>query len=306
MKTGKAGTELPERAGITVRQFPIEAFAGDSSGVHDLGEILPPAQRAAKVPAWFSSPQALENNARNGLAALIGRGPEQAVPHSATAAVLADGLARLRDFALAGDLDAMRALGFVLSQAVADLAELARRKAETVREWSRTQNVVPVLTGKNVGHRKLLAADLDAFAVGEASPYRVNPPPGRKGPDSSTPANALAAELCKHLDLHRALFAVVKKPAPKWARFAAHLPPLSNAEGVRELWVKAAWECLLDATDKHPEKRPHLAALGVKAKGRDGLQSPRTLAANVRSEIRQTLREAILAIASVPPAVYSE
>jgi hypothetical protein len=157
----------------------------------------------------------------------------------------------------------MRSLGFVLTQAVADLAALARCRPEIVREWSREQNVVPVLTGRNVRHRKQLAADLEAFAVGEATPCRVNPPKGKKAPDISTPANAFAGQLCKHLADTRAIFPLLQKPVPPWARLASKLPPLSN--DVWERWADAGWACLLDATDKHPEESPSLRPLGAKA-----------------------------------------
>jgi hypothetical protein len=303
-KAGTKGTKpLPDGAGIAVRPFPIYLFNAAFDAPHDLGEILTPAQMAAKVPQ-APEPGDINRAARQALDALAGCGPKQPVPHAYTAEALARGLAALRDFAFAGDAAAMRSLGFVLRQAVADLAELARKKPEVVREWSRKQNVVPVLTGKNIGHRKQLAADLDAFDVGEATPYRINPPKGKKAPDISTPANALAGHLCKHLAETKAQFRLLKRPVPPWARLASKLPPLSNA--VWERWADAAWACILDATDGHPEESPALEPLGAKATRKDGLQTPRTLATNVRAEIHQTLGEAIRTLASVSPAPYSE
>ena len=101
-------------------------------------------------------------------------------------------------------------------------------------------------------------------------------------------------------------------------------------------WGDAAWACLLDATDGHPEENASLAPLGRKAKDKhdrerkdaaerervkrragylpsaarrlqnETAQGSRTLAGNVRAEIRQTLREAICNLASVSPAPYSE
>jgi hypothetical protein len=218
------------------------------------------------------------------------------IPHLETRLALSAGLARLRDFALAGDLDAAAALGAVLSEAVADLAELARRKPEVVRAWSSKQNVVPVLTGRNIGHRKQRDAELAAFAVGTVSRYRVNPPPGRKAPDLSSPANEIAGHLCRHLAEHRAKARVLKKLVPRWVRLTANLPEL--AKETWEPWADAAWECLLDATAGRPEGFPSLRTLGRKAENRDGLKTPRTLAANVRAEIRQTLREAIRTLAA--------
>ncbi len=170
---GKAGTQgtkpLPDGAGIAVRPFPIHRFNAALGAPHDLGQILTPAQMAAKatphaiaeangeppdkVPASVS-PRHIAKATGKAIATLVGSGPKQDVTHFDTALTLAEGLARLRDFAIAGDAAAMRALGFVLSPAVADLGEMARRKKpEVVREWSRKQNVVPVLTGKNKGHR---------------------------------------------------------------------------------------------------------------------------------------------------------
>lgn len=334
---GKAGTKgtkpLPDGAGIAVRPFQIHLFDAAFDAPHDLGEILTPEQMAAKatpqaiaeangeptdkVPASVS-PRDINRAARKALDALVGRGPKQDVPHFDTALLLAYGLARLRDFALAGDRDAMRWLGFVLSQAVADLAELARQKPKVVREWSRKQNVVPVLTGKNKGHRTQLAADLDDFGVGEATPYRVNPQ-GKKVPVISTPANALAGQLCQHLAYHRAIFPCLQKP-PEWARLAAKLEPLSNATWER--WADAAWECLMSATGSQPQADPKLAPLGSKAtakqdklnkeaadlehlKRRSGLiYSKRPLHARkvtpaaIRAEIHETLKEAVRMIAS--------
>ena len=84
-----------------------------------------------------------------------------------------------------------------------------------VVEWSRKENVVPVLTGRNIGQRKQLAADLDAFAVGEASPFRVNPPSGKKAPDVSTVANAIAGQLCQHLARHRFPVGIMERPVPE-------------------------------------------------------------------------------------------
>ena len=301
-KAGTKGTKPIDGARIAVRPFPIHLFNAAFDAPHDLGEILTPEQIAAKVPPggrWKE--MTLDAAADKALAALIGYGPKQPAPHLQTARALARGLAALRDFALAGDLDAMRSLGFVLTQAVADLGEMGRRHPEIVREWSRKQNVVPVLTGRNIGHRKQLAADLDALAVGEATPYRVNPPKGKKAPDISTPANALASELCKHLADHRAIFSFLQRPVPKWARLAAKLPPLSKA--VWERWADAAWKCILKATDEHPEKNPNLKPLGAKAAHKAGLQTQRTLAANIRAEIRETLREAIRNLARIPPIV---
>jgi len=336
---GKAGTKgtkpLPDGAGIAVRPFQIHLFNAAFDAPHDLGEILTPEQMAAKVPRggrWKE--MTLDAAADKALAALIGYGPKELAPHFDTARLLAKGLARLRDFAIAGDAAAMRVFGSVLSQAVADLGEMARRKKpEVVREWSRKQNVVPVLTGKNKGHRTQLAADLDAFGVGDATPYRVNPQ-GKKVPVISTPANALAGHLCKHLADTKAKFRLLKRPVPPWARLASKLPPLSKA--VWERWGDAAWACLLDATDRHPEENASLAPLGRKAKDKhdrerkdaaerervkrragylpsaarrlqnETAQGSRTLAGNVRAEIRQTLREAICNLASVSPAPYSE
>jgi hypothetical protein len=289
---GKAGTQgtkpLPDGAGIAVRPFPIHLFNAAFDAPHDLGEILTPQQMAAKVPP-SASPEAIDRAARKALDALAGCGPVQPVPHVYTAEALARGLAALRDFAIAGDAAAMRALGFVLSQAVADLAELARRKPKGVREWSRKQNVVPVLTGKNKGHRKQLVADLDAFDVGALSPYRVNPPKGRKTFDSSTTANYLASLLCAHLASYRFSVGIMQSHVPKWAKLASKLPPLSKA--VWERWANAAWACLLDSTDGRPENNAGVAKLG--AKGR---------AKHTQSLIKAAEKERLLRRAGIIPS----
>jgi hypothetical protein len=305
-KAGTKGTQLLPDGMIPVRPFPLHA--NPENAPHYLGKVLTPEQMAAKVPpgaAWWAIDAATEK----ALAALVGCGPEQAPPHCATYCALAEGIARLRDFALAGDKDAMLHFGNLVSIAVADLGEMARRHPEIVRTWSSKRNVVPVLTGRNIGHRKYLDADLKAFAVGEATPYRVNPSAGKKAPDSSTRANVLAGQLCEHLASHRALArahaALLAKPLrPEWVRLASTLPELSLP--VWKRWADAAWECILDATNGHPEENDGLKSLGQKAARRDGLQSPRTLAANIRAEIRQTLNEAIRGIARRAPLSPSE
>jgi len=285
---GKAGTQgtkpLPDGAGIAVRPFPIHRFNAAFDAPHDLGEILTPEQMAAKVP----TPADINRAARKALDALVGCGPKQNVPHLDTALLLAEGLARLRDFALAGDRDAMRWLGFVLSQAVADLAELARQKPEVVREWSRTQNVVPVLTGKNAaqtGTKKdvgQLRRDLDDFDVGALSPYKINPAPKRGGGsfNAATPVDALAGNLCQHLASYRAMLPLLQKPVPQWAQLAAGLPELTKAHATQ--WRDAAWECLMSATGSQPEK---LIALG-KGRASEGPAAEREM-------IKKSLLDAI-------------
>lgn len=263
---GKAGTQgtkpLPDGAGIAVRPFAIHLFDAAFNAPHDLGEILTPEQMAAKVPL-APTPADINRAARKALDALIGCGPKQTVPHFDTALLLAEGLARLRDFALAGDAAAMRSLGDVLSLAVADLAELARKKPEVVREWSRKQNVVPVLTGKNAaqtGTRKhvgQLRRDLDAFDVGALSPYKINPAPKRGGGsfNAATPVDALAGHLIHYLGNHRYSTLLMAHPVPDWAKLAADLPELTKANATQ--WREAAWECLMSATGSQPEK--HIA-----------------------------------------------
>ncbi|MCX6939984.1 MAG: hypothetical protein NTX09_04460 [Verrucomicrobia bacterium] len=287
---GKAGTQgtkpLPDGVGIAVRPFPIHLFNAAFDAAHDLGEILTPEQMAAKVPL-APTPADINRAARKALDALIGCGPKQTVPHLDTALLLAEGLARLRDFALAGDLDAMRALGDVLSQAVADLAELARKKPEVVREWSRTQNVVPVLTGKNAaqtGTKKSpvgqLRRDLDDFDVGALSPYKINPAPKVGGGtfNAATPVNALAGHLIHYLGKHRYPTLLMAHPVPPWAQLAADLPELTKAHATQ--WREAAWECLMSATGSQPEK---LIALG---KGR---------ASEGRAAEREMIKKSLLA-----------
>lgn len=280
---GKAGTKgtkpLPDGGGIAVRAFPIHLFDA-TLDAHDLGEILTPSQMAAKatphaiaeangeppdkVPASVS-PRHIAKATGKAIAALVGSGPKQDVPHFDTALALAEGLARLRDFALAGDAAAMRSLGDVLSLAVADLAELARKKPEVVREWSRKQNVVPVLTGKNAaqtGTKKSpvgqLRRDLDAFDVGALSPYKINPAPKVGGGtfNAATPVDALAGHLVHHLGKHRYSTLLMAHPVPDWAKLAADLTELTKANATQ--WRDAAWECLMSATGSQPEKHTDL------------------------------------------------
>jgi len=183
------------------------------------------------------------------------------VPHLDTALLLAEGLARLRDFAIAGDAAAMRLFGSVLSQAVADLGEMARRKKpEVVREWSRKQNVVPVLTGKNAaqtGTKKdvgQLRRDLDDFDVGALSPYKINPAQKRGGGtfNATTRVNTVAGGLIHHLGNYRYSTLLMARPVPPWAQLASLLPELTKATATQ--WAKAAWECLMSATGSQPEK----------------------------------------------------
>lgn len=290
---------FPAGAAWPVQQFPIGEFAKAPFGLkHDLGEVLTPAKMAQSVP-FGASPVEIAKNADKVLAALVGCGPRQMPAHLGTLVALENGLARLRDHALAGDEDALHAFGWLISKSVADLREIAHRKPRIVTRWSSKQNVVPVLAGRNLAHRKQLEADLNAFAVGEASPYRVNPPRGKKAPDVSMVANALAGDLCAHLAEVRAKYLVFKKPCPNWAKMAAKLPELSLETW--ECWANAAWECLQAASRGRPEAVSVLRDLGRKAAKRDGLLKAGTVAANVRAEIRQTLREAIRGLASRRP-----
>ncbi|MEY3775275.1 MAG: hypothetical protein RLZZ129_2055 [Verrucomicrobiota bacterium] len=295
-------TTLPDPALLPVMPFPVSAINAPAYP-HAFGPVQTPEEMAQHVPPkgrWREV--TVEAAATKALAALVGSGPKQEPPHSGTAQHLREGLARLRDHALAGDANAMRWLGIVLSEAVADLGEMARRHPEIVRTWSRKQNVIPVLTGRNKGHRDELFTDLAAFAVGEDSPYRVNPK-GKKVPDISTPANRLAGMLCDHLSHYRFSVEIMRPPVPTWARMASKLPELTA--DTWEDWADAAWECLLYASNDHPEAQPGLAKLGTRAARKDGLQTAPTRAANVKAEIRQTLREAIQKIAA-PTCAYSE
>ncbi|MCC6414603.1 MAG: hypothetical protein IT582_01665 [Opitutaceae bacterium] len=288
---------IPEAARVfPARPFPLAAIVNPGDAPHDLGPTQSPADMARADPpggAWRE--MSLADATAKAFAALVGSGPQQTPPHFATGEHLRDALARLRDHALTGDAAALQEYAFTVTQAVADLAEMARRHPDLVRPWSRAQNTVPVLTGRNLGHRRELDATLAAFAVGEASPYRVNPA-GKRARDVSTPANALAGALCAHLAAHRVNLAIMRPPVPAWARLASALPDFS-AKTWRK-WEAAAWACLLDATNQHPEALPALAALGTKGARKDGLQSVRTRAANVRAEIHQSLKEAFRGLAA--------
>jgi len=294
--TGKQGTkrtEWPDFACLPVKPFPIQAIAKPGDAPHDLGTIQTPEEMAKSVPPggrWKE--MTVDDAAAKALAALAGSGPAQTPPHFNTAMHLNEGLARLRDHVLAGDADAMKWLGFVLSHAVADLSELARRRPEIVRTWSRGQNVVPVLTGKNAAQTGSksdigqLRRDLDAFAVGEASPYKINPEAKRGGGtfNAATPVNALAGELLAHLDRHRFSVDIMKSPVPNWARMASVLPELTKASASK--WTEAAWECLMSATGSQPEKFSNLG----EARASEGPGAE-------REKLQQSLREAIARMA---------
>jgi hypothetical protein len=72
---------------------------------------------------------------------------------------------------------------------------------------------------------------------------------------------------------------------------ALDLPELSTRTW--EKWEDAAWECIIYSTCGHPEKLSALRILGRNKANLDGLGGQRTKDANVKAEIRQTLKEAI-------------
>lgn len=258
---GKAGTQgtkpLPDGVGIAVRPFPIRILNArpfpkkavtSPESFHDLGEILTPEQMAAKVPPggrWEE--MTLAAAAAKALAALVGSGPRQAFPHLDTYAALDEGLARLRDHALAGDASAFAWLGLILRHAVADFHEIASKHPATAAAWGKKQNTLPALVGRNPGHKSDLEGAFALFHLGEASPYRVNSEPRRGGraPNASTPANALAASLCEHLNAHRPPSFVVRDcrpPVPGWVKLASTLDELSSKTAGK--WAEAAVELL--------------------------------------------------------------
>ena len=300
MKTkGKKKNQWP-RWTRTVNPFPLHAVATDQ---HDFGQILTPKQMEEKFPSGVPF-EAIRSAVEKTMPVLVGSGPHQNGPHMMTFHALEFGIKRLRDFALAGDKAAMRCLGSLLWDGVSDLCEIARRHPELVRPWSRECNVVPVLTGKNLGHKKELKVMLDAFAVGEASPCRVNPPLRRRGPDVTNLANRIAASLCGYLNDYRDSSGVPLMPSCERVRMISRLPPLSKATWKK--WADAGWESILHVTGGKPEEDEDLKDLGVKATHKAGLQSQKTKASNMRAEIHQTLREAIYALARGSPALYSE
>lgn len=163
MKTAKV-KPIP----IKVRKFYFPSFPIKKLSQYQFLFPATPEQMTVKVPPDAFSSKRICDDAFQSFEALLCCGKSH---YDAIALLLSMGLARLRDFALAGDIVASAHLGSILNTAVADLAEVARRKPEVVRPWSRTKTVMPVLTGKNVGHRTRLVADLEAFDVGAASAY---------------------------------------------------------------------------------------------------------------------------------------
>jgi hypothetical protein len=290
-KPGEAFEYLPELPPkLTAPRLNLKNLLANR---HDLGPV-----RTRKELTTTAQTDRLElsNLAERVLADLVATGTREPVLGQAiTAEVLGEGLRRLRDLAFAGDADAMQAYGHTLRAAVADLAELARQKPDVVRAWSCKQAVVPVITGRNAGHRKALDADLDAFAVGEKSVFRVNPPKGKRAPDVTTGANQIAGHLVQFVATHSASLPLTANP-PKWLLLAYQIPTLTT--GSAEKWIEAIWSLLLHETDGTPQKIPALAALGAKGARKDGLGGNRTQASNCRAEIKQSLREAVLTLAA--------
>lgn len=283
----------PAAALLPVLPFPrrgAQTMPGPTApGWHDLGPIRTPAEQAA-APGANLAPHVLEADAVKVLDALTGSGPRQAVPHSGTAYALEEGLARLRDHALAGDADAFAALGFVLRRAVADFHEIARRQPALAAAWGENQNTLPALTGKNPGHRSDLEAAFALFRLGEKSPYRVNPEnrKGGKAPDASNPVNALAAGLCEHLAAHRRPVATMRPPVPKWASLAADLPTLSR-DTARQ-WSEAALK-LLESTFENPAELVKYCSLGDIREAEDATESAAPQVSAIRARIRRGIRE---------------
>jgi hypothetical protein len=281
---GKAGTKgtkpLPDGAGIAVRPFPVQLFTvrpfpkkavTSPESFHDLGEILTPAQMAAKatplaiaeangeppdkVPASVS-PRYIAKATGKAIAALVGSGPKQDEPHLDTALALAEGLARLRDHALAGDADAFARLGFILRNAVADFHEIAQRHPAIAAAWGKTQNTLPALVGRNPGHLSDLEKTFTRFNLGEASPYRVNSEPrkGGRAPNASNSTNTLAAGLCEHLNAHRPpafLVRYCRPPVPDWVKLASTLHELSRETA--DQWADAAIKLLVSSFENDGE-----------------------------------------------------
>lgn len=257
--------------------FPLERAL---SGAHDLGKTATPAEMA-KAEHADADPESVSRAASKAIAALLGNGPRQPAPHFYTASTIEAALRGLRDHAIAGDLNALNWYGYIVSNAVADLSEMARRYPEKVRTWSRSQNTVPVLTGKNKSHRVELDNDLEAYDVGAASPYHANPLGGKKAPDFSTLKNRIAGALAQHIRLH--------DPS---------LPDLTKRNAKR--WAEVGWELILQSTDGKPENHPELKKLGSSKSNVSGRSGTRTKAADVRSEIFSSIKEAFTMIASAP------
>ncbi len=224
-----------------------------TDGLHDLGEVINP-ENQAKVRGAKTNPWRIAACADKALAALAGSGPRQEPPHFLTLGTLQGGLARLRDHANAGDVDAFNLLGYLVEQVVADFTEVARRRPALAGQWGANRSVVPVLTGRNKGHCEELAETFARFRVGEKSPWRVNPENKQGGHTFSarTQATRVAARLCQHLDLYRGQdLGLYRLPIPIWARMASKLPELKK-EHARQ-WHQAAWELLLTTTKEEPE-----------------------------------------------------
>jgi len=253
------------------------------------GPTQTPAQMTAHAPRDIS-PDTVAMRTNEWFRALVATGPNQSAPHTATAETISQGLNRLRDFAAAGDAAAMRCYGRIIAEAVSDLSELARMHPEHVQAWSAVLPVVPVLTGRNRGHKSDLAADLDAFAVGQDSPVKINPQAKRGGAgfNARTPGIFLAGALIDCMNQHSKALAFYPEPVPPWLRLFCALESAGPATAAQ--WADAAWEYLLDGTDGKPEA--FFWDLG-KGKATAAGGGKRTAASNVRAEIRQTLREAI-------------
>lgn len=289
---------LPADCLLPVRPFPKEAVTSPET-FHDLGEIRTPAQMAEAKHA-DAPPEKLAPAARQALAALVGSGPRQAAPHIDTMLHLGEGLARLRDHAVAGDAAAFNLLGYLLWDAVADFHEVARRHPEAAAAWGEKLGFLPMLVPRKIARpsKKTTALHTELertfalFQLGEKCPVRVNPDGGRN-PGAETPVNVLAAGLCRHLADHRAAFPILRPPIPRWARLAAELPELDRDHA--RAWGEAAWE-LLRASFAHDHELVTFCGLG---KPRES-ESESGAGAQV-SEIRRRLLRAIETIAPARP-----
>lgn len=293
---GATPPPLPDFALIPARPFPKEAIK-DPVRCYSLGLIVPPAEQArakhADAPTHRISPPA-----RQALAALTGSGPRQTPPHSDTAELLGEALARLRDHARDGDADAFATLGQLLREAVADFHVVAQQRPVLAAAWGRNQNSLPANAGRNTAHTDDLETALNLFTLGEASPYRVNPikKRGGKAPDFNTDVNALAALLCRHLADHRALAGLLRPPVPKWARLAANLPELNHRTA--DVWNSAAWELLASSVENERE----LAAICLLGKVRAADTKGNGVGPQIASIQTRLLRAFETIAAKKPPA----
>jgi len=260
-------------------------FGSKRISISEIGKLFQPP----KIPRYQ-----IRSSARHHLRALVGSGIYQEQRHYDTADAAYWVLSHLRDFALLGDQDAMDCFAGVLSRAVLDFTELSIQAPTVVQKWARKNDMVPAMVGKNPAHRRALEILLESLQLGEESPLRITPKKGKKAPDIGITANHIAITLFEYIEDVRA--GCIRLPmARALHQTLVNMPPFSASEA--EIWAEAGWQIVLMCTNDQPESNEILKPLGGNVGKKAGLAQARTKAANVRAEIKQTLKESFQKLA---------